>query len=70
MVLDGTGSVYDDTGWYLVIISWYCLIYGSAGSERACMPVYIGTSGDLSGATDASHTDRHQNIELLSLYKV
>ena len=32
MVLDGTGSVYDDTGWYLVIISWYCLVLGGTGS--------------------------------------
>ena len=32
MVLDGTGSVYDDTGWYLVSISWYCLLLGGTGS--------------------------------------
>ena len=34
MVLDGTGSVYDDTGWYLVSISWYCLLLGGAGSAK------------------------------------
>ena len=47
MVLDGSGSVYDDTGWYLVIISWYCLVLVVNGQQRACMPVYIGKSGDL-----------------------
>ena len=34
MVLDGTGSVYDDTGWYLVSISWYCLILGGPWSAK------------------------------------
>ena len=34
MVLDGTGSVYDDTGWYLVSISWYCLAFGGRGSAK------------------------------------
>ena len=34
MVLDGTGSVYDDTGWYLVSISWYCLILGGTWSAE------------------------------------
>ena len=34
MVLDGTGSVYDDTGWYLVSISWYCLLLGGTGSAK------------------------------------
>ena len=34
MVLDGTGSVYDDTGWYLVSISWYRLVLGSTGSAK------------------------------------
>ena len=30
------------------------------------MPVYIGKSGDLVGVTDASLTERQQNIGLLS----
>ena len=34
MVLDGTGSVYDNTGWYLVSISWYCLILGGTWSAK------------------------------------
>ena len=46
---DGTGSVYDDTGWYLVSISWNCLVLGGTGSAKVCMPVYIGKSGDLVG---------------------
>ena len=34
MVLDGTGSEYDDTGWYLVSISWYCLVLIGIGSGK------------------------------------
>ena len=34
VVLDGTGSVNDDTGWYLVSISWYCLVLGGTGSAK------------------------------------
>ena len=34
MVLDGTGSVYDVNGWYLVSISWYCLILGGTMSAK------------------------------------
>ena len=34
MVLDGIGSVYDNTGWYLVSISWNCLVLGGTGSAK------------------------------------
>ena len=34
VILDGTGSVYDDTGWCLVSISWYCLVLGGTGSAK------------------------------------
>ena len=34
VVLDGTGSVYDDTGWYLISLSWYYLILGGTGSVK------------------------------------
>ena len=34
MVLDGIGSVYDNTGWYFVSISWYCLVLGGTGSAK------------------------------------
>ena len=41
MVLDGTGSVYDDTGWYLVSISWYCYVLGGTGSAKGlCACIY------------------------------
>ena len=43
MVLDGTGPVYDDIGWYLVSINWYCLVLDGTGSAKglyAC--IYIG----------------------------
>ena len=34
MVLDGSGLVYDDTGWYLVGISWYCLVLCGTRSTK------------------------------------
>ena len=34
MVLDGSGSVYNDTGWYLVSISWHCLVLGGTWSAK------------------------------------
>ena len=34
MVLDGTGSVYDRTGWYLISICWYCLVLSGTGSAK------------------------------------
>ena len=40
MILGGTGSVYDDTEWYLVSICWYYLVLGGTGSAKglyACM---------------------------------
>ena len=63
LVLDGTRSVEGGTGWYLVVLgqygavlvcTWwhwvsitrYCLVLSCIG---ACMPVYIGKSGDLVG---------------------
>ena len=50
MVLDVTGSVYDDTGWYLVSISWYCLVVVDTVSAKGLFAyIYIGKSGDLVG---------------------
>ena len=43
LVLGGTGSVKTGTAWYYMV----------QGQHRACMPVYIGKSGDLAGVTDA-----------------
>ena len=34
MVLDDTGSVYNETVWYLVSIIWYCLLLGGTGSGK------------------------------------
>ena len=34
MVLDGTGSVFDDTGWYLVSLRWFCLVLGGTWSAK------------------------------------
>ena len=39
LVLGGTGSVKTGTAWYYMV----------QGQHRACMPVYIGKSGDLVG---------------------
>ena len=65
---DGTGSVYDDTGWYLISISWYCLILGGTGSVKgwyACIYWKKWRFGRV-----LPMPDRHQNIELLSLSPV
>ena len=31
MIFDSTGSVQGGTGWYLVILTWYCLVLSGAG---------------------------------------
>ena len=59
VVLDGTGSVYDDTGWYLVSISWYCLALGGTGLAKglyACIGWKKGRFGQL---TPIPHTLTH-----------
>ena len=58
VVLDGTGSVYDDTGWDLVSISWYCLILGGTYIvSKGLVCLYILEKVEiLSGVTDASLT--------------
>ena len=54
MALDGTGSVYDDTGWYLVSLSWYCLVLGGTGSAKGFVCLYILEKVEnLLGVTDA-----------------
>ena len=62
MVLDGTGSVYDDTGWYLVSISWYCLVLGGTWSAN----------GDLVGCHRCltySQTTEYRATQLVSSIK-
>ena len=60
MALYGTGSVYDDTGWYLVSLSWHCFVLGGTRSAKDlydCI-VYILEKVEIwSGVTDASNTD-------------
>ena len=58
MVLDGTGSVYDDTRWYMVSISWYCLVLGGSAKVQqwASLPVYIEKMEIWSCVTDPSNT--------------
>ena len=66
MVLDGTRSVYDDTGWR------YCLVLGGYSQQRACMPVYIGKSGDLVGCYRCltySQTTEYRATQLVSSIK-
>ena len=73
MVLDGTASVYDDTGWYLVNISWYCLVFGGTGSAKglyACIYWKKLRFGRVLPMPDISLTDRQQNTGLLSLSKI
>ena len=62
---DGTGSVYDDTGWYLVSVSWHCLVLCGAGSAKGLYACILGKNGCYRCLTDR-HTDRQQNIVLLS----
>ena len=59
MVLDGTGSVYDDTGWYLVSISWYCLVLIRwYRVSEGLVGLYILEKVEIwTGVTDASLTD-------------
>ena len=73
LVLGGTGSVYDDTGWYLVSISWYCSVLGgtgSAGGLYACIYWKKWRFGRVLPMPDIPLTDRQQNIVLLSLSPV
>ena len=71
MVLDGIGSVYDNTGWYLVSIKLVLIDIRWYRVSKGLVCLYILEKEEIwSGVTDPSHTHRQQNIELLSLYKV
>ena len=48
--------VSDDTGWYLVSISWYCLVLG--GRELVCLYI-LDNAENWSGVTNASLTHTH-----------
>ena len=69
VVLDGTGSVYDDIGWYLLVlpgIRWYRVSKG-----LVCLYIYWKKwrFGRVLPMPD-TQTQRQQNIELLSLSTV
>ena len=71
MVLDGTGSVYDDTGWYLVSISWYCLVLGGTGSAKglcACIYWKKWRFGQVTPMPD-SHTTEYSATQLVESIK-
>ena len=71
MVLDGTGSVYDDTGWYLVTISWYCYVLGGTGSAKgsyACIYWKKWRFGRVSPMPDRQTTE-YRATQLVSCIK-
>ena len=71
MVLDGIRSVCDITGWYLVSIKLELLGFRWYRVSIGLVCLYILEKVEIwSCVTDASHTDRHQNIGLLSLSPV
>ena len=74
LVLGGTGSVWDGTGWYLVVLGQCNLVlldikWNWVSTTLLCL--YILKKVEIwSGVTNASHTDRQQSIVLISLSKV
>ena len=70
MVLDGTGSVYDNTGWYLVSISWYCLILGGTGLAKglyACIYWKKWRLGQVLPMPDIRQTTEYSTTQLVSI---
>ena len=69
MILDGTGSVYDDTGWYLVSIGWYCLVLSGTGSAKQpnsfVWSLFFGPKPNLSGSSSSSY-ETFQIVETIS----
>ena len=68
MVLDGTGSVYDDTGWDLVSISWYCLVLGGTGSAKglyACIHWKKWRLGQVLPMPDIRQTTKYRATQLV-----
>ena len=59
MVLDGTGPLYDNTGWYLVSIKLVLLDIRWYRVSKGLVCLYILEKVQTwSGVTDASQTDR------------
>ena len=71
-LLDGTGSVYDDIGWYLLSISWYCLVLGGTGSAKGVYACIYWKKWRFGRVLPMPHSDTHrqQNRGLLSLSTV
>ena len=71
MVLDGTGSVYDDTGWYLVSISWYCLLLGGTWSAKGLYACIYWKKWRFGQVTPMPHTQtsEYRATQLLSSIK-
>ena len=62
LIVLGQYMTNDDTGWYLVSISWYCLVSGGTGSGRglyACMYIFEKSVG-LVGLIPMPHTLNHR----------
>ena len=72
MVLDGTGPVYDDTGWYLISISWYCLVLGGTWSAKglyACIYWKKWRFGRVLQMPDIPQTTEYRATQLVSSIK-
>ena len=71
MVLEGTGSVYDDNGWYLVSISWYCLILGGTCSAKGFYACIYWKKWRFDRVTPMPHrqTSEYRATQLLSSIK-
>ena len=68
MVLDGTGSEYDNTGWYLVSIKLVLLDIRWYRVSKGLVCLYILEKVEiLSGDTDASLTDNRRKSYSASL---
>ena len=65
MVLDGTGPVYGDTGWFLVVLRQYKLVLLGIRWYRfskGLLCLYILIKVEISSdVTDASHTHTSSN---------
>ena len=68
MVLDGTGSVYGDTGWYLVVLGHYKLVLLGTSWHRfsiGLLCLYMFEEVEIwSGVTDVLLTDRQTDNKI------
>ena len=67
MIFDSTGSVQSGTGWYLVSLTWYCLVLSGTGLLYGFY-ASIYKSGDLVGcyhSGTAGRTNKEGKIGLI-----